>query len=126
MFETIVAEMDTDNSGKISSDEFEKIMGNRAAVRELVSVSVNPEVLVDLAKEWFVDPATGQDLPDGIAIADFMTKVLELRGGQNVLIRDLQLVHKNAKGKFSEISVLIGEIESKMKRIRKKMATSSG
>jgi hypothetical protein len=123
-FHDIVMEMDHDNGGTISADEFQKIMQNDIALHQLQKSGVDPEIAFDLMQDLFFDSRTGEPIADEIEIGEFMGKILDMRGGQEVHVRDVMNLDKAMKRKFGEITVLMQQIENKMDRIKAKRKAS--
>jgi voltage-gated sodium channel len=104
-FQNIVKEIDKDNDGMLSWNEFIKIMDVPEAVAQLDSVGVDPEGMIDFAQDWFQED--GQPKP--ISFPDFMNIVLDLRGTQVATLKDLMTMQKHVNGKFSALK---GRLES--------------
>jgi len=119
-FQSILADMDKDNGGTISANEFTQIMQDKFALRQFEHAGVDPELVLNLAQDWFFDARTGEPIAEEIDISDFMSRILDMRGGQDVHVRDLMTVSKTMKRKFAELLVLIHEIETKIARLKEK------
>merc|ERR1719265_1392655 len=61
-FASIVEELDTDGSGKISWEEFQQIIDFPVALNALESVNVDPEIMVDMAEDFFFDDGVAVDV----------------------------------------------------------------
>lgn len=123
-FHEIVMAMDHDNGGTISADEFQKIMQNKVALDELDKAGVNAEILFDLAQDWFFDARTGEPIAEEIEIPEFMGRILDLRGGQEVRITNVMAFNKSMNRKFGELMMIMSRIESKMTQIKAKRKAS--
>jgi len=110
-FDSIVKQLDTDEGGTLSWVEFQQIMGLPEAIRAFESVKVDPELVIDFAQEWFIDE-------DGeikeLSLNDFMDMVLDLRGGQDVHMKDIMNTSKRFNRQFSELNGLIKLINEKL------------
>merc|ERR1712050_341996 len=84
-FGDIVKTLDKDGGSMISWEEFQVILGNQDAIKALEKVSVDPEGLIDAAEDYFFEDGQEQE----ITFSGFMNMVLELRGGQQAMVKDV-------------------------------------
>jgi len=124
-FTSICAELDENKDGVISWKEFQKILDFPAALSALASVNVDPEGLVDVAEDFFFDDS---DRPIGLTFEQFMTMVLDVRGGQEATVKDVMSMGKrfgakfiNVKGRIESINDKLAAIDSNLDRL---LATS--
>ncbi|CAK0865716.1 unnamed protein product [Prorocentrum cordatum] len=87
-FEFVVASLDENCDGHVSYREFQGArwrIDHPQALRAFESLKVDPEIVVDFAQDWFLDEM-GQ--PKSLNLQEFMDMVMDLRGGQNVTMKE--------------------------------------
>lgn len=105
-FKDIVAELDTDQDGTLSWDEFSKICDNKQAYQLLERVNVDPEILVELAEDFFQE--NGEYI--NVEFPDFMDLILDLRGGQEATVKHIFAIGKRINSKFYDISTRMDKV----------------
>merc|ERR1740123_1043794 len=100
----IVEELDTDGGGRISKDEFCKILENMEAVRALQDVGVDVVGLVDFADVIF-------DEDDELSFPRFMEVVLQLRGSNTATVKDIVDLRKLVGNQTRDIQKVIRRME---------------
>eukprot|EP00747_Dinoflagellata_sp_TGD_P145489 gnl/TRDRNA2_/TRDRNA2_176591_c7_seq25.p1 gnl/TRDRNA2_/TRDRNA2_176591_c7~~gnl/TRDRNA2_/TRDRNA2_176591_c7_seq25.p1 ORF type:complete len:270 (+),score=61.65 gnl/TRDRNA2_/TRDRNA2_176591_c7_seq25:2-811(+) len=98
-FGGIVAELDENNDGSLSWDEFQAILDHPEALRALEQVNVDPEGMIDMAEDYFFEDGE----PVALDFNDFMSMLLDLRGGQQATVKDIMGLGKRFTGKFQAI-----------------------
>merc|ERR1712151_809138 len=81
----IAEDLDSDFNGKISYEEFSKIMERPEALHVLESVGVNPVAIVDFAELFFVEDGKSIELP----FEQFMEMVMNLRETNQAKVKDV-------------------------------------
>jgi voltage-gated sodium channel len=89
--EKIVLALDEDGSGRISKDEFMKILTNQEAAFALQEVGVDPEGLVDFIDSIF--EKDGQEIED-LDFPEFMDVVLDMRAENGATVKDVMKLTK--------------------------------
>jgi len=121
----IAQSLDRNFDGKISYEEFTRIIESPEALRALQDVGVNPLGLVDFAELFFFEDGQPVDLP----FDAFMEMVLDLRESNEAKVKDVLNLWKNIKSttnvevkhvKF-EVDSLKSVIEEKSKAISERM-----
>jgi len=116
-FQVIAAELDEDGNGELSYEEFQKILEFPEALKALESVNVDGEALVDMSEDFFFDD--GVEHP--VSFGDFMSLVLDLRGGQQATVKDAMRLQKRMNQKFSTMGGRMDMIEESMGSIHEKL-----
>jgi len=119
-FESVVASLDENCDGQVSYKEFQQIIDHPQALRAFESLKVDPELVVDFAQDWFLDEM-GQ--PKSLDLPEFEAMVMDLRGGQNVTVKELMRVKKKLNSKFSELTEVADSIECQATRLREMIQT---
>lgn len=109
-FKSIVAELDEDNDGSLNWEEFQKILDHPDALAALESVNVDPEGMIDMAEDYFFDDGEALDLE----FDEFVSMLLDLRGGQQATIKDIVGLGKRLNGKFQGVTTRMDGLEKKM------------
>jgi voltage-gated sodium channel len=109
-FDHIVKQLDSSGDQKLSWKEFQKIMENQDAIDALESVHVDPVGMIDFAQDWFQEDGKEKS----IDFEEFMTIVLDLRGGQQATLKDLMTLGKRVKNKFSNLSQKMESVDTKL------------
>merc|ERR1712110_1389065 len=81
----IAEELDEDFNGKISYNEFSRIMEKPEALQTLEDVGVNPVAIVDFAELFFVENGCSIELP----FDQFMEMVMDLRETNTAKVKDV-------------------------------------
>jgi hypothetical protein len=109
-FAGILQRLDSNNNGMLSWPEFKTLLTNPAVTKEvcqaLESVGVDVVSVVDVAEEYFF--YMGE--PVEMSFREFMEMILELRGGQQAMVKDVILLGKRFNKKFYDI-------KSKLKKL---------
>jgi hypothetical protein len=112
-FGEIVKSLDKNKSGTISWTEFQVILQNQRALSALDSVSVDAEGLIDAAEDYFFEDGKETELTfDG-----FMDMVLELRGGQQAMVKDLIGLGKRFSRKMLQVKDIMDELDAKINKL---------
>jgi uncharacterized membrane protein (GlpM family) len=109
-FTGLIHEIDRNNDGQVSWNEFERIIGMPSAIAALESVNVDPEGLIDFAQDRF--QVDGK--PVEITFQEFMAIILDLRGGQQATLKDLMTLQKHVNGRFVTLNAKMEQIEKKL------------
>eukprot|EP00747_Dinoflagellata_sp_TGD_P145478 gnl/TRDRNA2_/TRDRNA2_176591_c7_seq14.p1 gnl/TRDRNA2_/TRDRNA2_176591_c7~~gnl/TRDRNA2_/TRDRNA2_176591_c7_seq14.p1 ORF type:complete len:573 (+),score=112.80 gnl/TRDRNA2_/TRDRNA2_176591_c7_seq14:31-1719(+) len=109
-FGEIVAQLDENNDGTISWDEFQGILEYPEATLALESVNVDPEGMVDMAEDFFFEDGK----PVNVTFQDFMGMVLDCRGGQQATVKDVMSLGKRFNGKFLAVSGTVDTLNLKL------------
>jgi len=117
-FEFVVASLDENCDGHVSYREFQQIIDHPQALRAFESLKVDPEIVVDFAQDWFLDEM-GQ--PKSLNLQEFMDMVMDLRGGQNVTMKELMRMKKKLNLKFGELTEVADSIETQASTLRDKI-----
>lgn len=107
-FGTIVSDLDENNDGTLSWEEFQHILDYPEALRALESVNIDAESMVDLAESFFFDDG----VPIAVSFEDFMGMVLDLRGGQQATVKDIMGLGKQVAQKFIRVKNQIGDAQA--------------
>jgi len=116
-FGDIVQDLDKNNDGTLSWDEFQKILDHPSALDALESVKVDPESMVDLAEDFFFDNGD----PHEVTFDQFMNLILDMRGGQQAEVKDIMLSGKRTKQRFMLLNEKVDGIEKTMSDISGKL-----
>jgi hypothetical protein len=95
-FGQIVQELDTNQDGTLSWDEFQHILLYPEALKALESVDVDAENMVDMAEDFFFEDGE----PISVTFEEFMVMVLDLSGGQQAKVKDIMGLGKRINKKF--------------------------
>lgn len=118
-FGEIMKELDANSNGMISWAEFNELLSNPAisakAIKALESVNVDVENMIDIAEEYFF--YMGE--PVEMSFKEFMEMVLELRGGQQAMVKDVVLLGKRFSKKFSDLKFRLKAMSSKLDHMAK-------
>lgn len=120
-FGHVVTQLDTNMDSLLSWEEFEKIVSIPEAIAALESVNVDPEALIDAAEDFFLED--GQYV--SVTFEEFMTMVLDMRGGQQAAVKDIMSVSKRFTKKFLRVQSRMDELEHKADLILDKLGVSS-
>lgn len=88
--------LDADNNGLVSKEEFQCLLENPEATRALHDVGVDVVGLVDFQDFFFVDDST-------LTFVQFMELVLSLRGTNKATVKDIVDVRKFMRGQLASI-----------------------
>jgi hypothetical protein len=116
-FGKIVTQLDTDNDGYLSWDEFQEILKFSEATDALASVNVDCSTLIDVAEDFFWEDGEKVKLD----FSQFMEIVLDLRGGQGATVKDVMTFRKRFNVKFMELTNGMVLVENKIAGIGKKL-----
>jgi hypothetical protein len=120
-FGDIVKTLDSNANGMISWEEFRKLLSKKEALAALDSVNVDAEGMIDVAEEYFFDDGEMVEL----TFQQFMDMVLELRGGQQAMVKDVISLGNRFTRKFADLKGKLESMKGKMedlKDLRKKPA----
>jgi hypothetical protein len=106
----IVQELDKNQDGTLSWDEFQQILSYPDALKALESVDVDPESMVDMAEDFFFDDGE----PVCVTFEEFMVMVLDLRGGQQATVKDIMGLGKRINRKFISMKQNLRMVENKI------------
>mmetsp|Transcript_37948 Transcript_37948/g.60108 ORF Transcript_37948/g.60108 Transcript_37948/m.60108 type:complete len:536 (-) Transcript_37948:300-1907(-) len=119
-FGVIAKDLDANNDGMLSWDEFKVIATNQEALRTLRSVNVDPECLIDVAEDFFNEDGTKVF----VEFEDFMAMVLDLRAGQPATVKDLLSTRKvfthkfyNAKNRLDAMQNQVASFDDKLNKL---------
>jgi len=102
--------LDEDQDGRVSKDEFIKILGNDDAIDLLQDVGVDALGLVDMVDEIFASPAVeslGDDEPISLSFTDFMEIILQLRGSNTATTKDVVDLRKFVRQFMKHIETML-------------------
>jgi hypothetical protein len=116
-FGKIMMKLDQNHDDMISWTEFQKLLSDPSisseAIKALESVNVDVENMVDVAEEYFF--YMGE--PVEMKFAEFMEMILELRGGQQAMVKDVVLLGKRFSKKFSDLKIRLKTMSSKLDKL---------
>lgn len=112
-FGEIVKTLDKNNSGTLSWQEFQVILSSPLALKALESVDVDPEGLIDAAEDYFFEDGLERE----INFKAFMDMVLELRGGQSAMVKDVITLGKRFSKKMLQVKDLMDGLDEKLEEI---------
>jgi hypothetical protein len=112
-FGEIVKTLDKNNSGTLSWAEFQVILSSPLALKALESVDVDPEGLIDAAEDYFFEDGVERE----IGFSDFMGMVLELRGGQSAMVKDVISLGKRFSKKMLQVKDIMDTLDGKLEEI---------
>jgi hypothetical protein len=121
-FSHIVQTLDTNDDGTLSWEEFEKLLDNQEAMEALESVGVDPETMVDISEDFFFEDGE----PVAVTFGEFMDMVLDLRGGQQVTVKDVMRLGKRFSKKFIKVTDNMNIMHEKMDAILNMIYDGSG
>jgi hypothetical protein len=113
-FTAIVKQLDANNDGTISWDEFQQIMEMPEAMQAFEACKVDPDRIMDFAEDWFIDQ---EGRPQQLSLSEFMEMVLDLRGDKSVTIEDVMRERKRMSYKFAEMFELHERMSDKVARL---------
>jgi len=119
-FGALVAQVDDNNDGTISWDEFKDILALPDCLAALESVNVKPESMIDVAEDVFFDEGE----PLAVPFDDFMGLVLDLRGGQQATVENMMGLGKRFSQKFTNVNCRIEKMEGILKHVSDRMDQS--
>jgi len=121
-FGEIVQELDKNNDGDLSYEEFTQLLDYPQALAALESVNVDPESMIDLAEDFFFEDGE----PVKVSFPEFMDMVLDLRGGQPATVKDIMGLGKRVnrkvmkfKGQLETMEVKVSGIDDKVDSLGK-------
>eukprot|EP00929_Paragymnodinium_shiwhaense_P092324 TRINITY_DN5219_c0_g1_i1.p1 TRINITY_DN5219_c0_g1~~TRINITY_DN5219_c0_g1_i1.p1 ORF type:complete len:552 (-),score=133.78 TRINITY_DN5219_c0_g1_i1:112-1767(-) len=94
----IVSGLQLEQAGKISCEEFTKIVEMPDAVKALVEVGVDPICVVDFADMLFMDSPS-------ISFSAFMEMLLDLRGANTATLKDVMNLSMQLKGCLNDANL---------------------
>merc|ERR1712032_1728462 len=109
----ILSDGDENLDGKLSWDEFRKVIEHPEAIRALESVNVDPCGMIEVAEDYFFEDSQ----PKTLNHDEFMGMILDFRGGQQANLKDLMGLEKRFTKKHREVASQIGNIEGKIDRL---------
>lgn len=112
-FGKIVNDLDENGDGFLSWEEFEMLIDHPEAVAALESVNVDPASMVDVAEDFFTDAG----LPVKVSFAEFMSMVLDLRGGQKATVKDMMGLGKSFNKSMLKAKNRLDVTDKKIQRI---------
>jgi len=118
-FGAIAAKLDTNFDKLISWDEFARIVEYPEAIQALEAMNVDPEVLIEIAEDLFVED--GQ--PVCLTFDELMNLVLDMRGGQQSKVSDVMHVQKSFSKKFLRVTNRIETLEKRADEMIDKLQT---
>jgi len=112
-FGEIVKQLDTNNDGTLSWDEFKLILDYPEALKALESVNVDAECMIDLSEDFFFEDGN----PVAVTFKEFMEMVLDLRGGQQATVKDVMRLGMRLSKKFMKTNMQIDTTEMKLQKV---------
>merc|ERR1719326_1750452 len=112
-FKDIVKDLDTSGDGTLSWDEFQMILDFPQALKALESVNVDPEIMVDMAEDFFFEDGEKVD----VTFDQFMEMVLDLRGGQNATVENIMTLAKRFNHKFLGLKTRMDTMDEGLQKI---------
>jgi len=116
-FSDIVNELDTSGDGSLSWDEFQLILDYPQALKALESVNVDPEIMVEMAEDFFFDDGEKVD----VTFEQFMEMVLDLRGGQCACVQNVMALAKKFNKKFLSLKGRLDKMDDRLENIGGKL-----
>jgi len=113
-FQLVMTTLDSDCDGSVSYKEFQQLIDHPHALQAFQSLKVDPVMVVDFAQEWFLDE---KGEPKSLDLQAFMDMVMELRGGQNVSMKDLMRMKKKLNSSFGEVGEVADSVELTAQRL---------
>merc|ERR1719502_1838975 len=110
-FSDIVKQLDSNDDGTLSWEEFQRLLDYPEALRALEAVNVDPESMVDMAEDFFFEDGE----PVKVSFDEFMEMVLDLRGGQSATVKDVMGLGKRVNKKLMSTKRSMDRFERKMK-----------
>jgi len=104
----VLSDLDSDSNGKISLDEFAKILAIPETIRTLEEVGVDPIGLVDFAELFFVKEGECVELD----FPDFMEMVLDLRDSNTATVKDVMSLWKQISRVWGDASRDLKELKA--------------
>merc|ERR1712039_609054 len=98
-FGYIVQQVNEDEDESLSWGEFQHLMDNQDALAALEAMNVDAEHLVDMAEDFFIEDGSFV----AVSFQDFMSMVLDLRGGQTATVKDVMSLGKRFNKKFLKV-----------------------
>lgn len=116
-FTTIVEALDENADGTLDWDEFQKILETPEALAALDSVNVDAEMMVDMAEDFFFEDGE----PISVEFSEFMSMVLDLRGGQPATVKDIMGLGTRVNKRFVKTKERIDNIDHAVNSIEAKV-----
>jgi len=110
---SILEQLDDDHDGTLSWNEFQAMLEFPKAIQCLDSMSVDIASMVDMAEDSFFEDG----VPVSMNFADFMSMVLDLRGGQPATVQDILRSNKRFTQKIMSVT-------TKMQMFNKKLGAT--
>jgi hypothetical protein len=117
-FTSIIHRLDSNHDGVVSWEEFQKIMEMPEALIAMDSVNIDAESFVDIAEEFFLDE---KEYPFAIDFEQFMSLLLDCRGGMKASVKDVMSMGKRFSGKFLRLHEQLDSLEIQIARIMEKI-----
>jgi hypothetical protein len=117
-FRSIVDELDENNDGQLSWEEFQAIVDHPQASSALEAVDVDPETVIDMAEDYFFEDGVPVELEFG----EFVSMILDLRGGQMSTVKDVLSLGKRMTGKFQGMTLKMDGLERKIDGLQTELA----
>lgn len=113
-FDRVLKKLDRDHDGLITWEEFQHVIVKPESVRALKGINVDPEDLVDAAEDFFFDE---NEVESPMNFGQFVSLVLDVRGGQQATVKDVLGMGKRVTQKFLSFKTRIDGLESKLDKI---------
>lgn len=113
-FHKVINEIDSNDDGSISWEEFKDIPAYKEALDALESVGVDAESMIDIAEDFLHDD---EGNPVSVTFEEFMEMVLDLRGSQTATVKHVMTLGKRFTGKFQKVSHKVDDLGSKMDEV---------
>jgi hypothetical protein len=117
-FDSIINEIDENNDGRLSWDEFNSIIDHPETLAALEAVDVDPDSMIDMAEDYFFEDG-GQ--PVELEFGDFIMMLLDLRGGQTATVKNIMGLGRRMTGKFEGVNRRVDAVEKAVKGLDEKM-----
>jgi len=107
---SLLGQLDKNGDGTLSWDEFKGILEFPEALSCLDSVNVDVASLVDMAEDTFFEDGE----PVSVPFEDFMSMVLDLRGGQQATVADILRSGKRFTQKVMTVTTRLNKIDGEL------------
>jgi len=107
---SLMEQLDQNSDGTLSWDEFKGVLEFPAALKCLEDVHVDVGSLIDMAEDTFFEDGD----PVSVSFEDFMSMVLDLRGGQQATVADILRSGKRFTQKIMNVTNRLNKCDEKV------------
>jgi len=119
---SLMEQVDSNADGTLSWDEFRAVLEFTETQNCLERCSVDVSSLVDMAEDTFFEDGE----PVSVSFEDFMSMVLDLRGGQQATVADILKTGKRFTQKVMAVTNRMSKVDDQLKAQNERMEQMDG